>query len=246
MLKTYKEELVLRTCDCDMCAAWRPGHMLVAMQEIAGMHSELLGVGRNALLNQGLAWVLTRMEAEVDRYPVIGERISVETFPMPVKRWLFPRYFVFRDHEDREIARAASLWVLFDLETRHMTKRDSVLALMPDNSDLPAPLGLPAPVTQVSGTLTEQDFMPRYTDMDCNHHVNNTRYMDWACDALGVPTLTDYEVARFTLNYDMEVKPGEMIHTELRRLDRDFSYSGFHEGERRFDVGGVLRARARR
>ena len=54
-----------------------------------------------------------------------------------------------------------------------MTKLDVVKALMPDNSDLLAPLGLPAAVTEVSGTLQTEMRQPRYTDLDFNGHVNN-------------------------------------------------------------------------
>ena len=84
---------------------------------------------------------------------------------MPVRRCFFPRYFIFRDSNGIEIGRAATLWVLLDLGTRSMTKLDVVKALMPDNSDLLAPLGLPAAVTEVSGTLQTEMRQPRYTDL---------------------------------------------------------------------------------
>ena len=100
MLKVYKEEMTLRTSQCDLNGQWRPSAIMETMQELAGIHSELLGVGRNALIEQGVVWVLTRVEVVMDRYPKIGEHLSLETFPMPVRRWFFPRYFVFRDSLD--------------------------------------------------------------------------------------------------------------------------------------------------
>lgn len=104
MLKTYKEEMLLRTSQCDLMGQWRPSAILETMQELAGTHSELLGVGRNALIErQGVVWILTRIEVVMDRYPRIGEHIAAETFPMPLKRWFFPRYFTFRDERGEEI-----------------------------------------------------------------------------------------------------------------------------------------------
>ena len=41
----------------------------------------------------------------------------------------------------------------------------------------------------------------------------------------------------------MELLPGQEVHSELHRLGDDFSYSGFHEGQRHFDVGGTLAER---
>ena len=49
---------------------------------------------------------------------------------MPVRRWFFPRYFIFRDASGAEIGRAGSLWVLLDIHTRKMTKPDLIQSLM--------------------------------------------------------------------------------------------------------------------
>lgn len=244
MLKTYQEDFRIRSYQSDVANQWRPSAILEVMQEMAGEHAELLGVGRNALIQQNLAWVLTRVEVEMDRYPNSQETVTVETFPMPVRRWFFPRYFIFHDAMGREIGRAGSLWVLLDFTSRRMSRPDNVAALMPDNSDLIAPLGLPAPVTEVSGTLETATYLPQYTDLDCNQHVNNTRYMDWCCNALGIDTMRQNCLRRFMLNFDLELRPGQEVRTELRRLGNEFSFCGFHESQRHFDIGGSMEPRA--
>ena len=244
MPKVYKEEFVLRHVHCDLTGQWRPSAILETMQETAGTHSELLGVGRNMLIEQNLVWVLTRVEVEMDRYPGVTEHVTVETFPMPTRRWFFPRYYIFRDESGAEIGRAGSLWVLLDFTTRRMARPDAVAHLMPDNSDLLAPLGLPATVTEVSGTLETGLHVPQYTDLDVNQHVNNTRYLDWCCNALGVDAMKESCLRRFAVNYDLEVLPGQEIRTELRRLGDDFSFCGFEGDRRHFDVGGVLAPRS--
>lgn len=243
MLKAYKEEMTLRTCNCDLMGTWRPSAILETMQELAGAHSTLLGLGRNELLQKDLVWIVTRAEVVMDRYPGINDRISAETFPMPVRRWFFPRYYVFRDADGAEIGRAGTLWALLDLNTRRMSRPDAVTGLLPDNSDLTAPLGLPATVNEVSGTIQTDTRLPQYTDMDNNFHVNNTKYMDWACNALGIDAMRQNTLARFDVNYNMEIRAGQEVRTELRRLSDEFSYSGFVSDERHFDVGGILRAR---
>ena len=243
MLKVYKEEMLIRTSQCDCNGQWKPSAILECMQEAAGTHGELIGVGRNALLEKNVVWVLTRIEVVMDRYPSIGERITVETFPMAVRRFFFPRYFIFKDEHDVEIGRAASLWALLDINTHRMASPASLNLLFPDNSDLLAPLGLPATVAEVSGTLECSNFMPVYTDLDVNGHVNNTKYMDWCCNALGIDAMREMCFARFAINYDMELLPGQEVHAELRRLANDFSYCGFSNGTRHFDVGGVMTER---
>lgn len=245
MIKTYREEFTVRTRDCDMAGTLRPGSLLEMMQETATTHSELIGAGRLALSRQGIAWVVTRMEVELSRNVHLDERFSVETYPMPIRRWFYPRYFVFRDEQEQEIGCAASLWVLLDLTTRHVSRSDAVARLIPDNSDLPAPLGLPAPVQEISGVMTAREFTPQYTDLDVNGHVNNCRYLDWCCNSLGVDIMNQYELSHFMVNYDNEIRPECQLHTELRRLGSDFSFAGFSGDTRHFDVGGTLRERAK-
>lgn len=241
MQKTYTRTYRIASYQTDMNANMRPSALLEVMQEMAGAHAELIGVGRSLLLNQNLIWVLTRVEVQMARYPRFGETITVETFPMPNRRWFFPRYFIFRDEGGVQIGCAASLWVLLDVNERRMSRPDPVLALMPDNSDLTAPLGLPATVAELAGALEVGSRSPVYTDLDMNGHVNNTRYLDWCCNALGIDTLKSYELASFALNYNQEIRPGQDIRTELHREAEAFSFSGFAGETRHFDVGGVLR-----
>lgn len=241
MQKIYSEQYRITSYQTDMNARIRPSALLEIMQEMAGAHAELLGIGRSMLLNQNLVWVLTRVEVQMARYPRFGETITVETFPMPNRRWFFPRYFIFRDENGEQLGCAGSLWVLLDVNERRMSRPDPVLHLMPDNSDLTPPLGLPATVSEVAGTILRNSRLPVYTDLDMNGHVNNTRYLDWCCNALGVETLRKYELAAFALNYNQEIRPGCEVHTELHRLADAFSYSGFVGDVRHFDVGGLLR-----
>ena len=49
---------------------------------------------------------------------------------------------------------------------------------------------------------------------------------------------------RFDVNYDMEIRPGQEIRTELRTLGDDFSFCGFEGEQRHFDIGGTLAERA--
>lgn len=91
--------------------------------------------------------------------------------------------------------------------------------------------------------MTTERKVPVYTDLDVNHHVNNTKYMDWCCNALGIDCMKEHALRRFCLNYDVEVLPGQEIRTELRTLGDHFSYCGFHESQRSFDIGGELMAR---
>lgn len=241
-MKVYTEKLRITAAQTDLNARMKPSAILEIMQEAAGAHAEIIGVGRETLLKQRLVWVITRAEVRMDRYPVFGESITVETFPMPNRRWFFPRSFIFYDADGYQIGCAATLWVLLDVDARRMSKPDPVLSLMPDNSDLKPPLAMPSTVYELNAEPDVFEHLPLYTDLDMNAHVNNTKYIDWCCNALGIDVMKANEFSSFILNYHQEIRPGQRIRTELRRNGADFSFSGFEGDVRHFDAGGSLRS----
>ena len=179
MLKTYSQEFRIASYQTDLTARMKPSAILEIMQEMAGAHAEMLDVGRARLSPMNLAWVLTRVEVRMARYPVSGEIITVETFPMPNRRVFFPRYFIFRDAQGEQIGCAGSLWVVLDITTRRMGDPSQISAMMPDNRDLAAPMGLPATVEEVAGMSIEAVRMPVYTDPTWTSTATSTTPVTW-------------------------------------------------------------------
>ena len=242
MLKTYTREFTIASYQADVSARIKPSAILEIMQEMAGAHAELLNVGRSRLTPMNLAWVLTRVEVRMERYPRSAETITVETFPMPNRRVFFPRYYIFRDAQGKQIGCAGSRWVVLDVTTRKMANGAEIASFLPDNNDLTAPMGMPATVEEAGGECTEAYRIPVYTDLDMNGHVNNTRYVDWCCNALGIDTMRSCCLLNFAVNFNQEILPGQEVRTVLRREGDKFSFSGFEGDKRHFDVGGTLAA----
>ena len=243
LLKVHRENIHIRSYDCDFMNTWRPSAILVAMQEAAGDHSQLLGCGRDELLKDDTVWILTRSEVRMRRYPRMLDTVTVETFPMPNRRWFFPRYYVFRDQQGEELGCGATLWALLDVNTRRMLPPGKVADCIPDNTDLTPPMGLPGTVEDVAGEEIILPRTPTYFDLDMNQHVNNTRYADWACDALGVEVMREHLLSSFRVNYDAEVRPEQPISLHVKREGNQFRVAGFHEDKMHFEVGGELKKR---
>ena len=243
MLKTYEETFTLQTRDCDFCGCWRPSAILESMQEAAGVHSVLLGCGREELLKNHIVWVLSRCELHMTRYPRMGEKITLQTFPIAVRRYFFPRYFYFTDAQGEMIGKAGSLWLLLDTQTRHMLPPGGIARLIPDNHDLSVPMNLPATVNNLQGEEFVTERIPQYTDLDVNGHVNNARYADWLCNALGIDCLRRYEPESLLLNFNSEILPEHrvMLHRVLK--DQEYRLSGYTGEKAAFEIGGRLRIR---
>ena len=91
-------------------------------------------------------------------------------------------------------------------------------------------------LTTFAETL-EQRLM-HYSDTDINAHVNNTRYADFACDAIRADLLPeDVFVAGMQLGYHAECRPGEVVDLMAARQEQNCFVHGIDEtGKSRFDV----------
>ena len=158
---------------------------------------------------------------------------------MPPKHLFYPRINAFRDETGAEIGSASSLWVLLDVNTRRIVNNEVVLAHLPDNGDMPAGAA-PGVVRPLEGAAETRKLLPPYSDFDVNGHVNNTKYLDWACSALGHERMAANRLLEFTIIYDSEIRPGVEIHTELIRQDGRFTFCGSAGEKRCFSIGGVL------
>ena len=74
-----------------------------------------------------------------------------------------------------------------------------------------------------------------YSDTDVNGHVNNTRYADFACDAVELDKLPPEQfLAEMQIGYLAECRPGEILDLEAGSIDSG-CYVQFHKL-----LGGVL------
>lgn len=244
MLKTYSEEKLIRTCDSDLNGQWRPGSILETMQEIAGTHAEYLGCGRNALFEKNIVWVLLRNEINMVRYPKITEKIRVITYPKENRRVFCPRFYRFEDENGNRIGEASSLWALIDINTRHMVAPDEFIKLLPKNEDIIPGIDVPSVIGSLEGESFVSDYKPVYTDLDVNGHVNNTKYCDWLCNALGVETMKIYQLRNICLNYKAEVIPENDVKLNLTRNEYNVNLTGTVDDKVMFRVSGILEKRA--
>ena len=228
----------LKTCSTDVSGLWRLSDLMVQLQEAAVRHCDLLGCGRIPLLREfGAVWVLTRNEIHIHRTPALGETVTVETFPGPVRRTIFPRYFIVRDSEGNIAADSASYWVLCSAEDRRMVFLPEVAAMVPAPDRTPpfTRFTSPSPIRQEGRAFV---YRPVYCDLDINGHVNNTRYADWLCNALGTDFMRKNRIVSFLIDYHHEVLPDMDIRLELKTDESAFSLTGTRQDTLFFDISG--------
>ena len=187
----------------------KPSVLLFFAQEAAGQHCQLLKLDWETLAKQNLFWAVTRHRVQITRLPVRGETITVETWPMPTTKVAYPRSVVGYDAQGNELFRTISLWVLMDSQSRSMVlpgKSGVVVDGVLRGNELALPHSI------LPGERPNQQLQTvRYSHLDRNGHMNNTRYMDWVNDLLPSAYHGEHPIREFTICYHAEAREGQEI-----------------------------------
>ena len=112
----YEYDSRVRLSEVDQHQRMTLNAVLNYFQDCSSFHSEDLGVGIEYLNEHNRMWVLRSWKIVVDRYPKLGERIVVSTWPYDFKGIYGYRNFTIQDPEGSYLVRANSNWFFFDTE----------------------------------------------------------------------------------------------------------------------------------
>lgn len=193
----------------DRFGRMRPSAFLFVAQEMGCEHSALMDFDYDTLAARQMFWAVTRHSVQITRIPMIGEKIRVETWPMPVNKAAFPRSVVAYDEAGNECFRSITLWVLMNLRTRRMVlpkQSGIVFEGLVRGGELAVPGGL---IPRPAACTAERTV--RFSDLDRNGHMNNTRCMEWIADLLPGEFHRDHRVNSILVCYQNEAREGETL-----------------------------------
>lgn len=149
-------------------------------QDSSIFHSESIGYGLEFLGKRNRAWVLSAWQIVIDRYPELGEEISVSTFASGFKGICGDRNFYMKDGHGETIAYANSLWVYMDIEKGCPAKPDAKEVEAYGVSE-PLEMGAsPRKIALPERMMEMPSFPVRKYHIDTNEHVNNCQYIQMA------------------------------------------------------------------
>ena len=201
-----------------------------------------LGVARREMLEKYNAiWMVARMWYRLNRPPGWGERVTVRTWHRGDKgATMYRDYDLFVDGE--AVGECVSAWVLASLDTRQIIRLATVHELDGTGG------GELCKSKKLSKLRLPQDLelagrrKLRYSDTDLNGHVNNTRYADFACDALEMERLgPDRFLSSMQIGYLAECRPGEELLLWTKEQDGAHFVQGMDEGGKsRFEAALIF------
>lgn len=187
--------------------------ILSLMESIACLHSDMVGYGINQIEQTHLTWVLLHWKVKVFKRVGYGAEVTVKTWASYSKRFSTLRDFEMYDDAGNLICIASSKWALIDISTKSITKiteeiigkyepeRKSVFEI----EDIPK-IKIPNIVGEPAFS-----FHVQRKDIDVNHHIHNTYYLDYAYEALPQEIYEAKEADEFEIMYKSGAKLGNDV-----------------------------------
>lgn len=183
--------------------------LLDYLQDCCTFQSEELGVGVDYLAEKQVAWVLSSWEIQVSRYPVMGEEITVSTWPYYFKGFYGYRNFLVEAADGEVLARANSVWVFMDTaRMRPVRISEEMIAAYREEitEELAGEWHDRKIAMPESGEKKESVRVARF-HIDTNHHMNNGKYVVTAEEFLP----EDFEVGGLRVEYRKAAVLGDTL-----------------------------------
>ena len=206
----YKKSYYIGSNDVDKFLDLKLPAFFRMMQDISTEHAEVIGIGKENTLSKGMFWVITRIELDIIRMPKYLETVHLITYPGDNMRFIFPRYFRLEDEKGNCLIRASSIWMVLDKSTHRINMNPFPGTTLPEehmDDELPKP----------EKAIDSDDLMEvekrkvRYSDIDLNGHLNNTKYIDYIMDAHDSDFYENHKIKHFLINYEKEIVDNNVL-----------------------------------
>lgn len=176
----YTFESRIRFSETDSEGKLTVASLINYFQDCSTFHSEDVGLGLAYLQKSSLVWVLSSWQIVVERYPDLGENVTIGTQPYDMKGFLGYRNFWMTDGKGRYLAKANTLWSLLNIESG---KPGSIPEGMAEAYGIGEKLEMEYASRKIvipQGGASQDTIVVGKHHIDANHHVNNQQFVDMA------------------------------------------------------------------
>ena len=202
--------------DCDLNLDITNYSLLKYLEEIAGIHSSIVGYGLYNDKDTKRTWIALGWKVNIIRRPKYLETMNIKTWVRDESKLYSFRDFEIKDEKDNLIIKATSKWVMVDIDSRNILRLNSEII----NSYKPENISIfdrkedfkflePENKKEIYKYAVDDSFI------DYNKHVHNLDYIKLANKAY--PDSEKYN--NFEIMYKKEIKLNDSIKLYLSELD---------------------------
>jgi len=208
----YEKNILIRSEQVDMTRRIRMSDLFRLLEEASIAHTEALGCTRDKTLDRGLLWVITRQLVEIDELPAYDESVTIRSWQGEMQHVFFPRFYEI-ERDGRVLVRGQALWMLIEEDSRSMAMPEDYGIFIPGRPDA-GDMMLPSVVIpkETGEPAASAALVTRFSQIDINGHMNNTRYFDMIDDLLKKDCRGSSDIAvpkKVLANYLSELKLGD-------------------------------------
>ncbi|WP_346887642.1 acyl-ACP thioesterase domain-containing protein [Clostridium sp. UBA1056] len=207
---SYKEKFSVKFHEGDFKGNVKLFTIMDYIQQVAEGHAQILGVDFKSMMDHGLFWVVSRIEITMERYPKVGEDITVETYLGGREKVFMKRRFKIEDKDGQVIGRALIYYLILDTKTRFPQKP----SVCPVDIDINVGNVIDNKLNKIKMPGEAIETIKRelyYNDIDINNHVNNARYISFIEDFFSLDWHREKNISYMQLNFIKEIKFDDIL-----------------------------------
>ncbi len=177
--------------------------------QTAGQDAKRLGFGLHTMRSNNRAWVMSRLNLQIQDYPGPNESLQIQTWIHDIGSIFTCRKFFLLNGNGQKIGEASSSWVAMDLNSRRPLRLQSLLdkdhiVHVPEHQ-----LEAPPKLEALQQYDHQHAFQVVYSDLDLNRHVYSIRYIEWMLNRIPLDHFSEKKLARLDVNYLSEAVYGD-------------------------------------
>ncbi len=203
--------------------------ILSLFQEVAGKHAVNLKIDYVELNKLNLMWVVVRNRHVVLKQPTLHEKVIVSTWPHRTNRFEFDREYQIKSLDGTVYVKGDSKWCVLNQTTRRIVATTEILM----EGNFLDVWNFETPLKQIPNMNFEPikvsySAIVQPTQIDQNHHLNNTEYATMIDAAIRPYNLT---IQSFEINFVKETKLNEQLDFKILEMPKEYYIEGSCEGQ---------------
>lgn len=207
--RSYTEQMTVLDGDSDFRRCLKPSALFRYVEQVSADHARAYGMDHAFFRERRSAFLVGKQALRVWRMPGRAEKIDLTTACEAFKKGTMKRLTTITSETGEKLALVDCRWMIVDTEAGRILRTPGWT--MPDfqNDDLPEEL--PQIVHKSQPLTAAGERRASYSMCDLNGHINNSLYLDIACDALPQEVVEAAPLSFASIKYHREVPMGQTV-----------------------------------
>lgn len=214
----FTDNYTIRSSEINPQMQAYPHVLIQIMQEASMQHTIQNNISFRDLTDIHASWVLLKMEVRFYCFPILGDRVKVETYPTGIEGFFTFRDYHMYDEEGNKCASISSTWTLMDTDLRKMMRIPNEFYRFVQSDCEP----LKKPDFRLKSINIPDDKELRrvnYLHLDWNGHVNNVQLLKMMLECIPMDFISIHSLTRLLLQYKHEALIGMELQISTHYQD---------------------------